>query len=53
MAMASPTPAAELLEGVRPKRRHHDVKLKDVEELLANETFTSDMLATTDQGVSE
>ena len=50
--MALPTPA-ELLEGARPKRRHHDVQLRDVEELLANETFTSDMLVTTGQGVSE
>ena len=46
------TTASELLGKVLEGSRFNNVPLKDVEELLANEIFTKQMLATTDKGVS-
>ena len=44
--------AVELLTKVAEGRRYRNVQLETVEEILANETFTSDMLVTTEKGVS-
>ena len=44
--------ASELLGKVLEGARFNNIQLKDVEELLANEIFTKEMLATSDKRVS-
>ena len=44
--------ASELLGKVLEGARFNNIQLKDVEELLANEIFTKEMLATSGQRVS-
>ena len=54
--MATPTnkpTAAELLKQVSEDTVYRSIRLERVEEILADETFTGDMLVTTENGVSE
>ena len=43
--------AADLLKEVAEGALRRNIQLKDVEHILGNETFTSDMLATISNGV--
>ena len=43
--------AADLLKEVADGALRGNIQLKDVEQILGNETFTSDMLATIANGV--
>ena len=45
-------PCNELLKKVQEGMSYGNIQLQDVEDVLAKETFTSNMLATTTKGVS-